>query len=136
MSNPYESRIDRMIREATERGDFDDLPGAGKPLPDRGEMYDEQWWLKQLALREDLSGALPPALAFRKEIQELPAVLDALGFEKDVRDHLRDLNHRIVLARRGPIAGPPVTVPTVDIDATVATWKAARAERHARRRAH
>jgi hypothetical protein len=29
----FESLLDRQIRAAQERGEFDDLPGAGKPLP-------------------------------------------------------------------------------------------------------
>jgi hypothetical protein len=29
----YEDWIERQIREAQERGAFDDLPGAGKPIP-------------------------------------------------------------------------------------------------------
>lgn len=28
----FESWIDRQIREAQERGEFDDLPGAGEPI--------------------------------------------------------------------------------------------------------
>ena len=31
----FTSWIDQQINEATERGLFDNLPGAGKPLPDR-----------------------------------------------------------------------------------------------------
>ena len=29
---PPESPVEKQIREAMERGEFDDLPGAGKPL--------------------------------------------------------------------------------------------------------
>ena len=32
----FTSWIDRQINEAQERGDFDNLPGAGKPLPRAG----------------------------------------------------------------------------------------------------
>jgi hypothetical protein len=32
---PVETWVERQIRAAQERGDFDDLPGAGKPLPSR-----------------------------------------------------------------------------------------------------
>jgi Domain of unknown function (DUF1992) len=32
----FTSWIDRQINEAAERGAFDNLPGAGKPLPDAG----------------------------------------------------------------------------------------------------
>ncbi|MEV4218944.1 DUF1992 domain-containing protein [Nonomuraea sp. NPDC049725] len=42
----FESWVDRQIREAQERGEFDDLPGAGKPLPGADKPYDEHWWIK------------------------------------------------------------------------------------------
>jgi hypothetical protein len=41
----YESWIDRQISEAEKRGKFDDLPTAGKPLPDLGRS-DENWGIK------------------------------------------------------------------------------------------
>jgi hypothetical protein len=47
-----ESACDRLIREAMERGEFDDLPGAGKPIPGRGEPYAPNWWVKSFVERE------------------------------------------------------------------------------------
>ena len=67
-----ESWVERQIREAQERGEFDDLPGAGKPLPGVTGHYDEMWWVKEAVRREKLS-ALPPALALRKEADDLSA---------------------------------------------------------------
>jgi hypothetical protein len=46
MASWYESHIDRKIREAQEQGQFDNLPGAGRPLSDHGREYDEDWWVK------------------------------------------------------------------------------------------
>ena len=58
----FESWIDRQIREATERGEFDNLPGTGKPLP--GGPVEEQWWLKDYLRRETLVlHALKPLVA-------------------------------------------------------------------------
>jgi hypothetical protein len=127
MTSWYESRIDRQIREAQERGEFDNLPGAGKPLPTGGEDYDEEWWIKGLARREGLAAALPPALALRREVEDLPGVLARRTSERLVREHLADLNERIVRARRGPVEGPPVTVNPVDVEAVVSAWRSARA---------
>src|SRR5215207_7741046 len=63
----WESPVEKAIREAQERGEFDDLPGAGKPLPDLGDPDDPLWWLRRKAEREqlDLSPALPPRPALR-----------------------------------------------------------------------
>ena len=73
----WESPVERAIREAQERGEFDDLPGAGKPLPDLGDPDDPLWWLRRKAEREqlDLSLALPTALQLRKEAAAFPASL-------------------------------------------------------------
>ena len=49
-----ESPVERQIRLAMERGGFDDLPGAGKPLPGAGEAYDPLWWVKAWVERERL----------------------------------------------------------------------------------
>ncbi len=57
----WESVAERRIREAMERGDFDDLPGSGRPLPDAGTPYDEMWWVKRWMARERLrEGSTPP----------------------------------------------------------------------------
>jgi len=127
MSNWYETRIDRQLREAQERGEFDNLPGTGKPLPNRGEHLDDEWWIKGLVQRESLAGALPPALALRKEIEELPARVAPKQTEAAVRGVVTELNDRIMLARRGPVNGPPVTLSPVDADEVVRAWRSARA---------
>jgi Domain of unknown function (DUF1992) len=133
MTSWYETRIDRQLREAQERGDFDNLPGAGKPLPNNGEEYDAEWWLKGLVRRESIAGAgLPPALALRKEIEDLPSVAARKRTETAVRQIVRDLNDRILLARRGPVDGPPVACKPVDVDAVLRDWRAARSAATAR----
>jgi hypothetical protein len=55
-----ESLIERRIREAMERGEFDDLPGAGKPIADLDQPEDELSWLRRWMKREgiDLSKEL------------------------------------------------------------------------------
>lgn len=57
MPDVYESVVERRIREAMERGEFDDLPGTGKPLPDAGQPYDELWWVKAWLRRNDIDAA-------------------------------------------------------------------------------
>ncbi len=61
----WESWIDRQIREAEERGEFDDLPGAGEPLPGLDKPFDELWWVKDKLRREGLT-YMPPSLAVRR----------------------------------------------------------------------
>ncbi|GIG73552.1 DUF1992 domain-containing protein [Planosporangium flavigriseum] len=123
MTSWYESYIDRQIREAYERGDFDNLPGAGKPLPGIGEEYDEDWWIKDLVRRENITGVVPASLALRKEVEDLPQAVADKRTEASVRGYVDDLNERILRARRGLIDGPPVVLPTVDADEVVQAWR-------------
>ena len=53
---PHESVVERRIKEAMERGEFDDLPGTGAPLPDAGQPYDELWWVKKWLQRNEIGG--------------------------------------------------------------------------------
>src|ERR1700754_2447985 len=108
--------VDLQIQQAMERGEFDDLPGAGKPLGDLGSPYDRDWWLKKLIEREQITGVLPPALQLRKEDAELDSVLDKETAEQVVRQVVEDFNRRVVEARRQLQGGPPVVTKTRDVD--------------------
>ena len=122
----YESLIDRQIREAQERGEFDNLPGAGKPLPGHGEEYDEDWWVNDLIRREQVTGVLPASLALRKEVEDILQLAATKKTESAVRALVSDLNERIARAQRGHVDGPPVFLPTVDADEIVRQWREGR----------
>jgi hypothetical protein len=127
--------VDMQVRRAMERGDFDDLPGAGKPIKGLGSTHDPDWWVKNLVERERITGVLPPALALRKEDAELDGVLDRETTEDGVRRAVADFNRRVVEARRQLQGGPPVITPTREEEAEVAAWRARRVERRERQRA-
>jgi hypothetical protein len=127
MTSRYESHIDRQIREAQERGEFDNLPGAGKPLPGFGQGYDEDWWLKEFVRRENITGVLPASLALRKEVEDVLETVAKKRTESAVREVVADLNRRIALAQRGLVDGPPVVLSTVDADHVVRAWRTSRA---------
>ncbi len=114
--------VEQQLRLAMERGDFDNLPGAGKPIEGLGASHDPDWWLKKLVEREQLS-VLPPALALRKEDAELAETLDRLGSESEVRRELDDFNARIRRARMQLQGGPPVITAERDPDDEVAAWR-------------
>ncbi|MFL5411794.1 MAG: DUF1992 domain-containing protein, partial [Myxococcales bacterium] len=46
-SEPFESFVERQIREAREAGELTDLPGQGRPLPGLDDPPDEMWWVKE-----------------------------------------------------------------------------------------
>jgi DnaJ-like protein len=53
-----ETVAENRIRQAIEEGQFDDLPGLGKPIPDIDEPYDPAWWIKQWIRREGVGTIL------------------------------------------------------------------------------
>jgi hypothetical protein len=122
--------VDFQVRRAMERGEFDNLPGAGKPLqlPDR---HDPDWWVKRLIEREKISGIAPPAIGLRREDAELDDTLDREATPDGVRRVVADFNRRVIEARRQLQGGPPVVTPLRDPDAEVESWHA---RREARRR--
>jgi len=122
----YESWVDRQVREAQERGEFDDLPGAGRPIPGLKRPHDPNWWVKGLIEREKISAPLPPGLALRREVEQLPSALADVRDEAVARALVEDLNQRILDLRRRPPEGAPVFVPTVDVDAALRRWRESR----------
>jgi hypothetical protein len=120
--------VEITIQQAIRRGEFDDLPGAGKPL-DLGRPNDPDWWIRRKIERERLTGLGPPALTLRTENAELDGRLDAMGTEQRVREMLEDFNNRVIHARRQLQGGPPVVTPTRDVEEDVQNWRARRAER-------
>ncbi len=118
----WESWVERQIREARERGQFDDLPGSGKPLPSTGEPYDETWWLREKARREQIS-LLPATLVVRKKAEHLDEHLHELRSEADVRAAVEHLNAEIVQANRTAFGGPPSRLLPRDPDEVVAGWR-------------
>jgi len=122
--------VDLQVRQAIERGEFDNLPGAGKPIEGLGAEHDPEWWLKQLIERERVA-VLPPALQLRKDDAELDARLDTLAAEDLVRAEVEDFNARVIRARYTPVDGPPLITMPRDVDETVAAWRERRAARRA-----
>jgi hypothetical protein len=122
----FTSWIDQQISEAQQRGAFDNLPGAGKPLPKRSEADDGQAWLREYLRREGVSTdeMLPTPLKLRKEVERLAEAVPAMSSEQEVRDIAGEINRRIVAWRRIP-TGPPIFVALVDTEAMVARWREA-----------
>ena len=119
----FESWVDRQIREATERGEFENLPGAGKPLRGERAPYDEMWWVKDKMHREGVS-YLPPSLALRKEADEEYAAALRSRTESGVRQRIAELNGKLRQAVLANLAGPTVSLAQYDVEQVVAQWRA------------
>lgn len=125
----FESLVDQQIRQAQERGEFDDLPGMGKPLPGWGRPDDDLWWVRQFVRREGLTteAMLPASLQLAREIERLPEAVRDLPTEAEVREAVRALNQRIVEHLRSP-SGPPVPIRPVHADRVVEQWRTDRSQ--------
>ncbi|MFJ8958738.1 DUF1992 domain-containing protein [Lentzea sp. NPDC102401] len=113
----FESWIDRQIREAQERGEFDDLPSAGKPLPGAGEALDEDWWIKRKVREEEGTAGLPPSLVLRKQAETARARALAATTDEEARSIIEQMNAEILDALRKPLSGPPLNLMPFDVDA-------------------
>lgn len=49
---------ENKIRAAIEAGEFDNLPGFGKPAAICDEPYDPYWWIRRKLRREELTANL------------------------------------------------------------------------------
>lgn len=109
----FESWIDRQVREAMERGEFDNLPGAGKPL----ELdTSEDWWIKAKMRREGLEAVLPGPLALRREVERIQATLATVTRESEAREICEDLNRRIKEHYAHGLTEPRIVVRLLDVE--------------------
>jgi Domain of unknown function (DUF1992) len=116
--------IEKQIQDAEERGAFDNLPLAGKPLPRSDDADEGQAWLRDYLRREGVSTEemLPTPLRLRKEAERLAATVHLLASEQHVREAVAELNERIMKWRRIPYGGPPLFVALVDEEALLTRW--------------
>lgn len=122
----WESWIDRQIREAMERGEFEDLPGTGKPIPDLDKPHDENWWIRQKLRSEDLS-FLPPSLALKTAAETALAAALSAESESELREIIARINVKIAAANRLGISGPSVGFVLYDTERVLQDWQERRA---------
>jgi hypothetical protein len=118
----WETWIDEQIRVAREEGAFDNLPGAGKPLPDLDQGYDLLVWVRQLVQREQLS-ILPPSLELLRKVEKELAAIDKLPDEASVRRRVAALNVEIATLNATVLEGPPTRLSVLDVDKVVERWR-------------
>ena len=91
----FEIIAEERIREAMERGEFANLPGAGKPL----RLEDDSMIPGDLRLAYKIlknAGFIPPELELRKEIIALRDLLRIIGDEDGKRQAVRELNDKLL----------------------------------------
>ncbi len=123
----FASFVDQQIREAQEKGEFENLPGEGEPLRDLEESYNPVWWVKKLVKREKIS-MLPPALEARRKVERALDQIFELRDEARVRQRVEDLNVEIAGLNSRVTTGPATHIGRLDVDSVVLRWRRLRAE--------
>ena len=90
-----EKIAEKKIREAIERGEFANLPGAGKPLRlEDDSMIPEDLRVAYKILKN--AGCIPPELELRREIITLRDLLRSIEDEDGKREKIRELNYKLL----------------------------------------
>ena len=107
--------VERAIRDAQDEGVFDDLPGAGKPIPDIDRPYDAGWWARAWMERDRAATLVNDLVA--KVRREVPR---ALGMRDRERAHARleELNAEIDSVNLSGASSEPI--PHIDVEAMLA----------------
>jgi len=90
-----ETMAENKIREAMARGEFANLPGAGKPL----RLEDDSTIPDDLRIAYKIlrnAGCIPPELEVRKEIITLRDLLRTIEGEGAKKDKIRELNYKLM----------------------------------------
>ena len=96
---------EERIRDAIQRGEFDNLPGRGKPL----NLEDDRHIPEDLRLAYKVlknAGCLPPELELKKEISKAEELLSSMEDEGQKYRQLQKLNFLIMKLnemRRGSV---------------------------------
>ncbi len=86
---------EKRIREAMERGDFDNLPNSGKPL----KLDDDSWFPEEIRLAYKVlknAGCVPPELELKKEIISLKELIDTIDDDKERLKKIRELTYKLL----------------------------------------
>ncbi len=86
---------EERIRKAIDEGEFEDLPGAGKPIC----FEDETWIPEDLRIAYRIlknAGCIPPELELKNEIITLKDLIETIDDDRDKIKRLRELNFKIM----------------------------------------
>jgi DnaJ homologue, subfamily C, member 28, conserved domain len=86
---------EQRIREAIEKGEFDDLEGMGKPL----QFEDETWIPEDLRACYRIlknAGCIPPELELKKEVLSLRDLIETIDEDAERLRRIRELNFQLL----------------------------------------
>lgn len=95
MLSAFQSIVEKRIKEAQERGDFDNLPGQGQPiqLEDDSHIPEDMRLVYKILKNAD---CIPPELQLRKEIRQMEDMLEGIPDEKEKYRQIKKINYKIL----------------------------------------
>ena len=102
----FQKIIEKKIKEAQKRGEFDDLPGRGEPLNIEDDSHvPEDLRLSYKILKN--AYCLPPELQLRKDIRQMEDMLDNIPDEKEKYRQIKRINYKVMqlnmMGRKSPL---------------------------------
>ena len=91
----FQKIIEKRIKEAQKRGEFDDLPGRGEPL----RIEDDSHIPEDLRLAYKIlknADCLPPEIELKKEIRQMEDMLENIPDEKEKYRQIKKINYKIM----------------------------------------
>ena len=87
--------VEKRIKEAQERGEFDNLPGHGEPI----QIEDDSHIPEDLRLAYKIlknADCIPPELQLKKEIRQMEDMLEGIPDEKEKYRQIKKINYKIM----------------------------------------
>jgi len=91
----YLKIVEQRIKEAQEKGQFDNLPGRGEPLA----LEDDRYIPEDLRMAYKIlknADCLPPELELKKEIRQMEDMLENIPDEKEKYRQIKKINFKIM----------------------------------------
>lgn len=104
----FQKIVEKRIKDAQERGDFEDLPGHGEPIniEDNSHIPEDMRLTYKILKNAD---CLPPELQLRKEIRQMEDLLEGIPDEKEKYRQIKKINYKIMqlnmMGRGSPLMG-------------------------------
>jgi len=91
----FQKIVEKKIKEAMDKGEFDDLPGRGKPIAFEDDSnIPEDLRLAFKVLKN--ADYLPPELQLKKEIRQMEDMLEGIPDEKEKYRQIKKINYKIM----------------------------------------
>ena len=90
----YQKIIEKKIKEAVEKGEFDNLPGKGKPL----DLEDDSRVPEDLRISYKIlknADCVPPEIELKREIRRMEDMLESIPDEKEKYKQMKKINYKI-----------------------------------------